>query len=112
MHFVSIHIVHPFSSIDTATVWKKYHLILSDRSNFDIDNLSVAIHIKLGISQSSVVSHCTTWTNPGSSTQEVSGEFSISQSSEISHFITWAKASGTVELSPILPKYCITFDSL
>ena len=29
--FVSIHVVHPYSSIDTTTAWKKSRLILSDR---------------------------------------------------------------------------------
>ena len=46
MHFVSIHVVHPYSSIDTATACKKFCFILSDRSDFYmINNLSIAIHV-------------------------------------------------------------------
>ena len=45
MHFVSIHVVHPYSSIDTTAAWKKYYFILSDRSNFHIINkLLIAVH--------------------------------------------------------------------
>ena len=32
--FVSVHVVHPYSSIDTTAAWKKLHFILSDRSDF------------------------------------------------------------------------------
>ena len=40
MHFVSDHVVYPFSSIDTATAWKK-----SDWSDFHmINNLSIEAH--------------------------------------------------------------------
>ena len=43
MHFVSIHVVHPYSSIVTVTAWKKSCFILSDRSHFYlINNLSIA----------------------------------------------------------------------
>ena len=45
MCFVSIHEVHPYSSMDTATAWKKSCFILSDRSDFHlIDNQSIAFH--------------------------------------------------------------------
>ena len=27
MHFVSVHVLHPYSNIDTATAWKKSHFI-------------------------------------------------------------------------------------
>ena len=41
---VSVRVVHPYSSIDTTTAWKKLHFILSVRSNFHItDNLSIAV---------------------------------------------------------------------
>ena len=37
--------VHPYSSIDTATAWKKLRLISSDRSEFYIiDSLSLIVH--------------------------------------------------------------------
>ena len=43
--FVSIHEVHSYSSIDTATTWKKSCFILSDRSDFYIiNNLLIAAH--------------------------------------------------------------------
>ena len=43
--FVSIHVVHRYSSSDTATVCKRPYFILLDRSVFHmIDNLSLAFH--------------------------------------------------------------------
>ena len=37
--------VHPFSSTDTATFWKKFCFILFERSYFCmVDNLSIAVH--------------------------------------------------------------------
>ena len=45
IHFVRIQLVHPYSSIDTATAWKKSYFILSGRSDFHmIDNLSIIVH--------------------------------------------------------------------
>ena len=45
MWFVSIYVVHPYNSIDTATAEKQYCFILSDRLDFNmIDNLSMAVH--------------------------------------------------------------------
>ena len=45
MHFVSAYVVHPYSSINTATVWKKSRLTLSDRLGFHmIDNLSITVY--------------------------------------------------------------------
>ena len=42
---VSIHVVHPYSSIDTTAAWKKLRFILSVRSDFHMtDSLSIAIH--------------------------------------------------------------------
>ena len=36
--------MHPYSSIDTTTAWKKLRFILSGRSDFHmIDNLSIAV---------------------------------------------------------------------
>ena len=44
MRYVSVHVMHPYSSIDTATDWKKSCFISSDRSNFYmIDNQSIAV---------------------------------------------------------------------
>ena len=43
---VSIHVVHPYSRIDTTAAWKKLHFILLDKSDFHmIDNLLIAVHI-------------------------------------------------------------------
>ena len=45
IRFVTIHVVHPYSYIDTAATWKKSRFILSNRSDFHIINgLSIAIH--------------------------------------------------------------------
>ena len=45
-HFVSVQVVHPYSSIDTTAAWKKLHFILSVRSDFHmINSLSIAIHV-------------------------------------------------------------------
>ena len=33
--FVSVHVVHRYSSLDTATVWEKSRFILSERSDLD-----------------------------------------------------------------------------
>ena len=44
-HFVSVHVVHPYSSIDTTAAWKKLRFILSVRSDFHmIDSLLIAVH--------------------------------------------------------------------
>ena len=43
--FVSVQVVHPYSSIDTTAAWKKQHFILSVRSDFHmIESLSIAVH--------------------------------------------------------------------
>ena len=45
LFFVSIHVVPPYSSINTVTSWKKFCFILSDKSDSHlIDNLSIALH--------------------------------------------------------------------
>ena len=45
IRFVSVHEVHPYSSIDTAAVWKKFRFNLVDRSGFHmIDGLSIVVH--------------------------------------------------------------------
>ena len=44
--FVSVQVVHPYSSIDTTAAWKKLRFILSVKSDFHmIDSLSIAVHI-------------------------------------------------------------------
>ena len=45
IRLVSVHIVHPCSSIDTTAAWKKLRFILSVRSDFHMtDSLSLAAH--------------------------------------------------------------------
>ena len=45
IHLVSVHVMHPYSSIDTATAWKKLRFILSVRFDFQVtDRLSLAVH--------------------------------------------------------------------
>ena len=43
--FFSVQVVHPYTSIDTTTAWKKLRFISSVRSNFHmIDSQSIAVH--------------------------------------------------------------------
>ena len=43
--FVSLHVVHPYSSMDTATALRKTRFMLSDRLDFHIiESLSIAFH--------------------------------------------------------------------
>ena len=45
IRLVSVHVVHPYSSIDTTVAWKKLRFILSVRSDFHMtDSLSIAVH--------------------------------------------------------------------
>ena len=45
IRFDSVHVVHPYSSIDTSAAWKKLRFILSVRSDFHTtDNLSIVVH--------------------------------------------------------------------
>ena len=49
---VSIHVVHPYSSIDTTAAWKKLRFILSVKSDFHMtDSLSIAYqkHYVIGV---------------------------------------------------------------
>ena len=49
IRLVSVHVVHPHSSIDTTAAWKKLHFILSVRSDFYMtDNLLLAVHVFVG----------------------------------------------------------------
>ena len=42
---VSVHVVHPYSSIYCTPAWKKLRFILTDKSHFHIiDKLSIAVH--------------------------------------------------------------------
>ena len=42
--FVNIYVVHLYNSIDTVTAWKKSCFILSEKSDFHVDNLLIAVH--------------------------------------------------------------------
>ena len=43
IRLVSVHVVHPYSIIDTTAAWKKLRFIVSVRSDFPMtDNLSLA----------------------------------------------------------------------
>ena len=45
IRLVSVHVVHPYSSIDTIAACKNLRFILSDRSDFHMtDSLSIAVH--------------------------------------------------------------------
>ena len=45
IRLVSVHVVHPYSSIDTTAAWKKLRFILSIMSDFHMtDRLSIAVH--------------------------------------------------------------------
>ena len=45
IRLISFHVVHPYSSIDTTTAWKKLRFILSVRPDFHTTNsLSIAAH--------------------------------------------------------------------
>ena len=45
MHFVSVHMVHPYGTFDTGTAWKKFRFISLDISDYYMnDNLSIAVH--------------------------------------------------------------------
>ena len=44
-HLVSVHVVHPYSSMDTTVACKKLHFILSDRFDFHMtDNLLIGLY--------------------------------------------------------------------
>ena len=45
IHFISVHVAHPYSRIDTTAAWKKLYFILLDRLDFQvITNLLIAVH--------------------------------------------------------------------
>ena len=45
IRLVSVHVVHPYRSIDTTAAWKKLCFILSVRSDFHMtDSLLIAVH--------------------------------------------------------------------
>ena len=49
IRLVSIQVVHPYSSMDTTTAWKKLRFILSDSSDsYMTDNLSIAVRACAG----------------------------------------------------------------
>ena len=44
MRFMSVHVMHPYNSIDTTIAWEKFHFIFSDKLDFHvIDNFSIAV---------------------------------------------------------------------
>ena len=46
IRLISIHMVHPYSSMNTIAAWKKLRFILSVRSDFHmIESLSLAVHV-------------------------------------------------------------------
>ena len=45
IRLVSVHVVHPYSSMDTTAAWKKLYFIISDKFNFHmIDKQSIEVH--------------------------------------------------------------------
>ena len=45
MHLGSVHVVHPYSSMDTIAAWEKLCFISLNRSNFHMtDNLLIAVY--------------------------------------------------------------------
>ena len=45
IYFISVNVVHPYSSIDTTAAWKKFRFNLSDRSDFHmVDSLLISVH--------------------------------------------------------------------
>ena len=47
MRFERMHVVHPYDSMDTAAVWKKFRFILSDRSDFYMIDNSRLAHVDI-----------------------------------------------------------------
>ena len=48
IRLVSVHVVHPYSSIDTTAAWKRLRFILSVRSDFHmIESLLIVVHAKI-----------------------------------------------------------------
>ena len=45
MHFLSAHVLHPYSNMGTAWAWKNSRFILLDKVDFDVnDNLLIVFH--------------------------------------------------------------------
>ena len=64
IHLVSVHVVHPYSSIDIIIAWKKLRFILSVRSDFHMtDSLLIAVHAFVSRVSISVSVDETPWPN-------------------------------------------------
>ena len=77
IRLVSVHVVHPYSSINTTADWKKLRFILSVRSDFHMtDSLLIAVHAFVSCVSMSVSVDETLceqyWTGPGGSTSQSS----------------------------------------
>ena len=44
IRFVSVHVVHPYSSMDTVAAWEKMRFIFSDRSDLHMTDTSQCLH--------------------------------------------------------------------
>ena len=54
IRLVSVHVVHPYSCIDTTAFWKKLCFILSVRSDFQISMIIPRIYLQLIITKKSI----------------------------------------------------------
>ena len=81
-HFVSVQVVHPYSSIDTTAAWKKLRFILSVRFDFHMtDSSSIAVHAfvsRVSISFSVDETLLPRWVNLSSSFRELPSSVEMS----------------------------------
>ena len=61
MHFVSIHVVHQYSSIDTATAWEKFHMI--NNLYISVHTFTRCISISLSVDEILLLKHVNLFTN-------------------------------------------------
>ena len=56
IRLVSVHVVHPYSRIDTNTAWKKLRFIFSDKFDFHIiDNLASRILMSFSVDETNTI---------------------------------------------------------